>query len=115
MQTNVALHTSGRTKHYGAVAVVDQLDLAIPAGTIFGFLGPNGAGKTTAIRMLLGLVRPTAGSATIFGADCQRDRAAIAAQVGAHSSDLRAEEYIPRDDLMRFAAHERFFVAELAA
>jgi ABC-type multidrug transport system ATPase subunit len=57
----------GLTKRFGARTVVDGLGLAIPAGSVCGFVGPNGAGKTTTIRMLLGLVRPTAGSGTILG------------------------------------------------
>ena len=57
----------GLTKHYGAVVAVDSLSFSLRRGTITGFLGPNGAGKTTTLRMLLGLARPTAGEALIFG------------------------------------------------
>ena len=71
------------TKRYQQRVVVDRLNLEIAAGSIFGFLGPNGAGKTTRIRMLLGLVRPSAGSATILGYDIGRERAQIAPRVGA--------------------------------
>jgi ABC-2 type transport system ATP-binding protein len=59
---HLAVQSRGLTKVYGAVRAVDGIDLAVPAGGIYGFLGPNGAGKTTTIRMLLGLVRPTSGS-----------------------------------------------------
>ena len=62
-----AVATAGLTKRFGARTVVDDVALAIPAGSVCGFVGPNGAGKTTTIRMLLGLVRPTAGSGTILG------------------------------------------------
>lgn len=71
------------TKRYKSTLAVDRLTLDIPAGTIYGFLGPNGAGKTTTIRMLLGLVAPTSGTATICGHDIQRERPLIAPLVGA--------------------------------
>jgi ABC-2 type transport system ATP-binding protein len=59
-------------KHYGHVMAVKDLTLHIPQGEFFGFLGPNGAGKTTTIKMLVGLLKPSAGSATIAGYDIQR-------------------------------------------
>jgi ABC-2 type transport system ATP-binding protein len=77
------------TKRYGPRRGVDSLSLAIPEGSLFGFLGPNGAGKTTAIRVLMGLLRPTSGSASIFGLDCWRDGARIKADVGYVPGDLR--------------------------
>jgi ABC-2 type transport system ATP-binding protein len=61
------VETRGLTKRYGSRTVVDALDMAIPAGVVAGFIGPNGAGKTTTLRMLLGLVRPSAGGGEIFG------------------------------------------------
>ena len=63
----LAIETHGLRKHFGQRKAVDGLTISIPAGTIAGFVGPNGAGKTTTIRLLLGLVRPSAGSATILG------------------------------------------------
>src|SRR5437764_11448036 len=62
-----AIATHGLSKHFGQRKAVDGLTIRIPAGTIAGFVGPNGAGKTTTIRLLLGLVRPDAGSATVLG------------------------------------------------
>ena len=62
-----AITVQGLTKRFGDVLAVDQLDFAIDEGTVAGFLGPNGAGKTTTLRMLLGLVAPTSGTATIDG------------------------------------------------
>jgi ABC-2 type transport system ATP-binding protein len=67
----LAVSATGLTKRFGQRTVVDQLDLEIPVGSVCGFVGPNGAGKTTTIRMLLGLIRPTAGSGTILGGDLQ--------------------------------------------
>ena len=63
----LAIETRGLSKHFGKRKAVDGLTISIPAGVIAGFVGPNGAGKTTTIRLLLGLVRPNAGSATILG------------------------------------------------
>jgi len=65
--TTYAVATTGLQKSYGGRIVVDDLDLQLPAGVVSGFVGPNGAGKTTTIRMLLGLVRPTAGSGQVLG------------------------------------------------
>ena len=65
--------TEGLSKHYGNVAALDDLDLRIDPGEVYGYLGPNGAGKTTTIRLLLGLHRPTSGRAELFGLDAWRD------------------------------------------
>jgi ABC-2 type transport system ATP-binding protein len=68
-----AIETRSLTKRYGTTLAVDRLDLDVPAGQVYGFLGPNGAGKTTTIRLLLGLHRPTAGTARLAGCDSWRD------------------------------------------
>jgi ABC-2 type transport system ATP-binding protein len=70
------------SKHYGEFVAVRGLTLAVAHGEVFGFLGPNGAGKTTTIRMLMGILVPTAGHAVIDGLDCQRDRIAVKRRVG---------------------------------
>src|SRR5690242_19874734 len=62
-----ALTVEGLTKRYGSRAAVDDLTLDLPRGVVAGFIGPNGAGKTTTMAMLLGLVRPTAGTGTVLG------------------------------------------------
>jgi ABC-2 type transport system ATP-binding protein len=67
----------GLTKKYGNVAALDNLNLALKKGEVLGYLGPNGAGKTTTIRLLLGLIRPTSGTAKIFGKDTQRQAAEL--------------------------------------
>ncbi len=64
------VETRGLTKHYGkSIVAVDGLELNVNRGEVYGFLGPNGAGKTTTLRMLLGLIRPTAGTARVVGAE----------------------------------------------
>lgn len=63
----LAIATKGLTKRFGSQTVVDELELAVPLGAVYGFLGPNGSGKTTTIRMLLGLVEPSAGERTLLG------------------------------------------------
>jgi len=77
-----AVSTHGLTKRFGRLVAVKALDLVVEPGQVFGFLGLNGAGKTTTIRLLLDLLRPTAGSAEILGHDCQADGLAARALVG---------------------------------
>src|SRR5262250_2557401 len=70
------------TKKYGKFTALDRLNLTVERGEILGFVGPNGAGKTTTIKILVGLARPTGGSATIAGADCVRESRKIKRLVG---------------------------------
>lgn len=65
--SNVAIEVKSLSKHYGDLRAVDEISFSIPRGVICGFIGPNGSGKTTTIRMLLGLIRPTDGQATVLG------------------------------------------------
>jgi ABC-2 type transport system ATP-binding protein len=69
-------------KHYGKVRALRGIDLRVEPGEIFGFLGPNGAGKSTTLRILLDLIRPTAGRAAVFGHDCQADSVAARRMMG---------------------------------
>ena len=78
----LAIDVKGLCKRYGGRAVVDQVDLQVPRGTVCGFLGPNGSGKTTTIRLLCGLLTPDAGSGSCLGLDIVREAAAIKRQVG---------------------------------
>jgi ABC-2 type transport system ATP-binding protein len=71
-----AIRTEGLSKRFGDVEALSPLDIEVHPGEVLGYLGPNGAGKTTTIRLLLGLLRPTAGRAEIFGLDVQRDTVA---------------------------------------
>jgi ABC-2 type transport system ATP-binding protein len=68
-----AICTQGLSKRYGSTLALDQLDLSVAAGEVYGYLGPNGSGKTTTIRLLLGLHRPSGGHAEVFGIDAWRD------------------------------------------
>jgi ABC-2 type transport system ATP-binding protein len=77
-----AIRTNGLTKYYGPVVGIEDVTLDVQQSEIFGFLGANGAGKTTTIRLLLDLLRPTHGSASILGFDCQRQGLAARACVG---------------------------------
>lgn len=81
--TELAIRTHGLTKRFGAQAAVDGIDLAVPRGAVYGFLGPNGSGKTTTIRMLLGLVRATSGTAHVLGAEMPRALGEVLPRVGA--------------------------------
>ncbi|WP_435073745.1 ABC transporter ATP-binding protein [Halorubrum sp. HHNYT27] len=76
-----AIETTALTKRYGETTAVDELDLTVSDGTVYGFLGPNGSGKTTTMRMLTGLTTPTSGSATVAGASVT-DRDALRPHIG---------------------------------
>jgi ABC-2 type transport system ATP-binding protein len=68
----LAIALRGLRKEFGKVVAVDGIDMTVPTGSVYGFLGPNGAGKTTSIRIMLGLIRPTSGTAELFGRDPMR-------------------------------------------
>jgi ABC-2 type transport system ATP-binding protein len=72
----------GLSKRYGEFVAVRGLSFSVAGGEVFGFLGPNGAGKTTTIRMLMGILVPTSGRASIDGLDCQRERVEVKRRVG---------------------------------
>ena len=76
------IRIEGLTKHYGRVVALDGLNLHVPRGELFCFLGPNGAGKTTTIKILTGLLRPTAGRAEIGGVDISADPVAAKRKIG---------------------------------
>ena len=76
------IEVRGLTKRYGELVAVDDVDLTVQAGDVFGYLGPNGAGKTTSLRMMLGLIRPTQGTVALFGRDPQAGVAALEGVAG---------------------------------
>jgi len=79
--TGLAIEASGLVKTFGATRALDGIDLAVPAGTVYGLLGPNGAGKTTAVRVLATLLRPNGGEARVFGHDVVREADAVRGKV----------------------------------
>jgi len=79
--TGLAIEASGLVKTFGSTRALDGIDLAVPAGTVYGLLGPNGAGKTTAVRVLATLLRPNGGQARVFGHDVVRDADAVRGKV----------------------------------
>jgi ABC-2 type transport system ATP-binding protein len=98
------IETRGLVKHYGRAVAVDGLDLAVPEGRISGFLGPNGSGKTTTIKILLGLVHPTAGGALVFGKPTVDDssRLEIRQRVGYVSEDKRLYPFMTGQQILDF-------------
>jgi ABC-2 type transport system ATP-binding protein len=83
-----AIRTSKLSKDYGAGRGLFELDLEVSPREVFGYLGPNGSGKTTTIRLLMDMVRPTSGTAYVFGLDCRRDSVAVKRKVGYLPGDL---------------------------
>lgn len=98
--SDVVVETHQLSKHYGSFVALDQLTIHVRRGEVLGFIGPNGAGKTTTIRVLVGLLRPTSGRATIAGLDCTRDAAKVKNVVGympdtfGGYENMRVREYL---------------------
>jgi ABC-2 type transport system ATP-binding protein len=84
-----AIYTEALTRRYGARRGIEDVSLNVPQGALYGFLGPNGAGKTTTIRVLLGLMRPTSGTARVLGLDAWKKSRDVKAQLGYIPGDLR--------------------------
>ncbi|RZU66923.1 ABC-2 type transport system ATP-binding protein [Microterricola gilva] len=85
---STVIETRGLQKHFGRVVALDGLDLSVASGEVHGFLGPNGAGKSTTIRVLLGLMRASGGSASVFGRDPWADAAALHARIAYVPGDV---------------------------
>jgi ABC-2 type transport system ATP-binding protein len=94
------VETKDLTKKYGSVVALDRLTMSVERGQILGFVGPNGAGKTTTIKILVGLARPTSGTARVAGADCVREARKLKRLVGympdtfGSYDNMRVEEYL---------------------
>src|SRR3954451_1920059 len=94
------VETKDLTKKYGNFVALDRLTLSVERGQILGFVGPNGAGKTTTIKILVGLARPTSGTATIAGVDCVKEARKIKRVVGympdtfGSYDNMRVNEYL---------------------
>ncbi len=107
--TELAIASQGLTKRFGSGQVaVNAVDLAVPAGSVYGFLGPNGSGKTTSIRLLLGLIRPTAGRHELLGEPMPARAAQVLPRVGALVEGPAFHPYLSgRDNLRRLDAADR--------
>jgi len=102
-----AIETHRLTKRYGTVRGVEDLDLRVEQGEVFGFLGPNGAGKSTTIRTLLDFQRPTAGVAEVLGLDSRRDSVEIRRRVGYLPGDLRLFDGMTGAEHLEWFSHAR--------
>jgi lantibiotic transport system ATP-binding protein len=106
---SAAVATTGLTKRFGHQTVVDAIDLTVPVGAVYGFLGPNGSGKTTTIRMLLGLVRATAGGIELLGRPMPGGADEVLPRVGALVEGPAFHPYLSgRANLARLDAADRF-------
>jgi ABC-2 type transport system ATP-binding protein len=105
--TECVIDTRGLSKTYKGVNALQPLDLQVQKNSICGFLGPNGAGKSTTIKLLLGLSRPTSGTATVFGQDIVRNSTDIRRRVGYLAQDPRYYDHMTARETLRFTA--RFF------
>jgi ABC-2 type transport system ATP-binding protein len=101
---DLAVQTAGLTKTYDGSNVVDGIDLAVPRNSVFGFLGPNGAGKTTTMKMLLGLIRPTSGSGSIFGLDIAAESEEVRRRIGYLPQEPKFYPHLTARETLRFAA-----------
>ena len=101
---NTVIETKNLTKYYGKDRGIENLNLEIKEGEIFGFLGPNGAGKTTTIRLLLRLINPTSGKAFVFGKDIGKHYVDILRNVGYLSGDLNLYEKMTGKEILDFSS-----------
>ena len=100
----LAVQTHGLTREFGGFVAVDGIDLAVPAGSFYGFLGPNGAGKSTTIKCLTGLLRPTKGTMSILGIDPQADPVAVKRRIGVVPEDLALFDRLTPRETLAFVA-----------
>ncbi len=102
-----AIETKGLTKFYGKARGIEDLNLTVEEGEIFGFIGPNGAGKSTTIRTLLGLIRKTGGSASVLGMDIEKDSERIRREVGYLPSEATFYGGMRVGEILEFSAKLR--------
>jgi ABC-2 type transport system ATP-binding protein len=120
MNNNTVIDTAKLTKYYGKQLGIEDVDLEVKRGEVFGYLGPNGAGKTTTIRTLLDFIRPTCGSATVFGLDVRQSSVDIHRRVGYLNGELALYNNMTGEDLLKYLGNLRGgldwkYVRELAA
>jgi ABC-2 type transport system ATP-binding protein len=107
IDSDVVIRTTGLTKSYGSVAAVVDADMEVRRGEVFGYLGPNGAGKTTTIRVLLDHIRPTNGSATVFGMDTRANSVAIKRRVGYLPGEFSLYDSMTGEEVLTYMANLR--------
>jgi len=100
----LAVETRGLTRDFGSFRAVNGVDLAVPAGSFYGFLGPNGAGKSTTIKCLTGLLKPSAGSMRILGIDPLSDPVSVKRRIGVVPEDLALFDRLTARETLRFVA-----------
>jgi ABC-2 type transport system ATP-binding protein len=100
----LAVETRGLTRTFGSLRAVDGIDLAVPAGSFFGFLGPNGAGKSTTIKCLTGLLKPSSGSMRILGMDPLAEPVAVKRRIGVVPEDLALFDRLTALETLTFIA-----------
>jgi ABC-2 type transport system ATP-binding protein len=101
---DLAVETHALTRDFGSLRAVNGIDLAVPAGSFFGFLGPNGAGKSTTIKCLTGLLRPSSGTMRILGMDPLADSVAVKRRIGVVPEDLALFDRLTAPETLRFVA-----------
>jgi len=104
VSTPFAVELKGVTKRYNELVAVNNISLSIPTGEIFALLGPNGSGKSTTLKMLLGLLQPTAGSVNVLGMDVQKDPVAVKRQVGYVPESPDVYEFLTGIEYLDFIA-----------
>ena len=101
---DLAVETRGLTRSFGSFRAVDGIDLAVPAGSFYGFLGPNGAGKSTTIKCLTGLLKPDGGTMRILGVDPLTDPVAVKRRIGVVPEDLALFDRLTGEETLMFIA-----------
>jgi len=102
MNNDIIIKTNKLTKYYGKQLGIEEVDLEVKRGEVFGYLGPNGAGKTTTIRTLLDFIRPIKGSATMFGQDIRQSSVEIRRRVGYLNGELALWNNMTGEDLLKY-------------
>jgi ABC-2 type transport system ATP-binding protein len=120
MNNDFVINTTKLTKYYGVQLGIADVNLVVKRGEVFGYLGPNGAGKTTTIRILLDFIRPTGGSAAVFGLDARQSSVAIHRRVGYLNGELELYNDLTGEELLKYLGNLRGgldwkYVQELAA
>ncbi|MFX0094716.1 MAG: ABC transporter ATP-binding protein [Candidatus Hodarchaeota archaeon] len=110
MRQTEIIRTANLTKTYNGVSALKNLNLMVKKHSIFGFLGPNGAGKSTTIKLLIGLIQPTAGSGEIFGYDIKKESMKIRARIGYLPQEPSFYDHLSAREVLEFTA--RFFFSE---